>query len=114
MLNCVLVVQSIMVTFYFRTSCSKRRPKIADFERQYRHVCVDEADLNEAQYRLLCSLCGKAYYNIMMVGDPKQAIYVFNGADPKYMEFFQRDFSAKRITLWLPFAPKQSLPQLKR
>ena len=77
------------------------RPKIADFyRRQYKYICIDEAqDLNEAQYRLLAGLCGTEFSNVMMVGDPKQAIYVWNGADPKYLDLFQRDFKAKKITL---------------
>jgi DNA helicase-2/ATP-dependent DNA helicase PcrA len=79
----------------------EERPQLADFyRRQYRYICVDEAqDLNEAQYRLLCALCGKDYFNVMLVGDPKQAIYVWNGGDPKYMDLFQRDFKAARIML---------------
>jgi DNA helicase II / ATP-dependent DNA helicase PcrA len=79
----------------------EERPKIADFyQRQYRYICIDEAqDLNEAQYRLLKSLCGANFRNVMMVGDPKQAIYVFNGADPKYLDKFEQDFTAKRIIL---------------
>ena len=77
------------------------RPKVADFyRRQYKYICIDEAqDLNEAQYRLLVSLCGTEFSNVMMVGDPKQAIYVWNGADPKYLDLFQRDFKAEKITL---------------
>ena len=77
------------------------RPKIADFyQRQYKYICIDEAqDLNEAQYRLLVSLCGGEFTNVMMVGDPRQAIYVWNGADPKYLDLFQRDFKAKKIEL---------------
>jgi len=77
------------------------RPKVADFyRRQYRYICIDEAqDLNEAQYRLLTSLCGSDFRNVLMVGDPKQAIYVWNGADPKYLDLFERDFKAKKITL---------------
>src|ERR1035438_6496013 len=77
------------------------RPKTADFyRRQYKYVCIDEAqDLNEAQYRLLVSLCGAEFTNVMMVGDPKQAIYVWNGADPKYLDLFQRDFGAPKIEL---------------
>ncbi len=77
------------------------RPKIADFyRRQYKYICIDEAqDLNEAQYRLLVSLCGSEFTNVMMVGDPRQAIYVWNGADPKYLDLFQRDFRAKKIML---------------
>jgi DNA helicase-2/ATP-dependent DNA helicase PcrA len=77
------------------------RPKIAEFyQRQYKYICIDEAqDLNEAQYRLLVSLCGSEFKNVLMVGDPKQAIYVWNGADPKYLDLFERDFGAKKITL---------------
>jgi DNA helicase-2/ATP-dependent DNA helicase PcrA len=79
----------------------EERPKIGDFyRRQYKHICIDEAqDLNEAQYRLLTSLCGPDFRNVMMVGDPKQAIYVWNGADPKYLDLFVRDFRAEKITL---------------
>lgn len=77
------------------------RPEIADFyRRQYRYICIDEAqDLNEAQYQLLRALCGPNYDNVMMVGDPKQAIFVWNGADPKYLDFFERDFNAKKIIM---------------
>ncbi|MEQ9369668.1 MAG: ATP-dependent helicase [Coleofasciculus chthonoplastes F3-SA18-01] len=77
------------------------RPKIADFyRRQYRYICIDEAqDLNEAQYQVICALCGSEYRNVMMVGDPKQAIFGWNGADPKYLEGFERDFQAKRIEM---------------
>ena len=76
-------------------------PKIAGFyRRQYRYICVDEAqDLNEAQYRLLCALCGSEHRNVMVVGDPKQAIYVWNGADPKYLDLFARDFGAEKVEL---------------
>src|SRR3990172_2265570 len=79
----------------------EERPKVADFfQRQYRYICIDEAqDLNEAQYRLLVSLCGPEFKNVLMVGDPKQAIYVWNGADPKYLDLFERDFGARIITL---------------
>lgn len=79
----------------------EERPEIAAFyRRQYRYICVDEAqDLNEAQYRVLCALCGKQYFNIMMVGDPKQAIFVWNGASPRYMDLFVQDFGATRVEL---------------
>lgn len=79
----------------------EERPAVAAFyRRQFRYICVDEAqDLNEAQYRVLCALCSKDYFNVMMVGDPKQAIFTFNGADPKYLALFARDFKAKRVEL---------------
>jgi DNA helicase-2/ATP-dependent DNA helicase PcrA len=77
------------------------RPKIADFyRRQYRYIFVDEAqDINEAQYRVLQALCGDSYRNVMMVGDPKQAIFVWNGANPKYLDLFVKDFTATKIEL---------------
>jgi DNA helicase-2/ATP-dependent DNA helicase PcrA len=77
------------------------QPKIADFYRRlYRYVCVDEAqDLNEAQYALVKALCGDAFRNVMLVGDPKQSIYGFNTSSPKYMETFAREFQAQRIEL---------------
>jgi DNA helicase-2/ATP-dependent DNA helicase PcrA len=79
----------------------QERPKIADFyRRQYRYICVDEAqDLNEAQYQVLCALCGSEHRNVMLVGDPKQAIFVWNGANPKYLDLFERDFGARKISL---------------
>lgn len=80
----------------------EERPAVASFyRRQFRFICVDEAqDLNEAQYRVLCALCGKEYFNVMMVGDPKQAIFTFTGASPKYLDqLFPKDFNAKKIEL---------------
>lgn len=48
----------------------------------HRHVFVDEAqDLNPAQLHLLMLLLG-AEPDLCMVGDPDQAIYGWNGADP--------------------------------
>ena len=52
-----------------------------------------------SQYRLLVSLCGSEFKNVLMVGDPKQAIYVWNGADPKYLDLFERDFAQKKSHL---------------
>lgn len=77
------------------------RPKIAEFYRkQYRYICIDEAqDLNEAQYKVINALCGSSHKNVMLVGDPNQAIFVWNGASPKYMELFQKEFLAKRVEL---------------
>jgi DNA helicase-2/ATP-dependent DNA helicase PcrA len=79
----------------------EERPAVASFyRRQFKYICVDEAqDLNEAQYRVMSALCGKDYFNVMMVGDPKQAIFTFNKADPKYLTIFAKDFKAKVIEL---------------
>lgn len=49
---------------------------------RFRHVLVDEAqDLNPTQFRLLRLLTGDEP-DLFLVGDPAQAIYGFNGADP--------------------------------
>ncbi|WP_321868077.1 ATP-dependent helicase [Paraburkholderia tropica] len=91
-------------------------PKLADFYRRlYRFVCVDEAqDLNEAQYALLCALCGDSYKNVMMVGDPKQSIYGFNTSSPEYMEKFRFEFSAKLIELTENFRSSKAVVSVAR
>lgn len=76
-------------------------PKLADlYRRLYRFICIDEAqDMNEAQYAVICALCGEGYKNLMMVGDPRQSIYGFNTSSSEYMERFGVEFGAKRVEL---------------
>ena len=63
-------------------------PKTASlYRRSFYAICVDEAqDLNNAQYQLLLALANNEFTNIMMVGDPNQSIYHFNGSSPDYMD----------------------------
>ena len=63
------------------------------YQRTYGAVCVDEAqDLNYSQYEIIKKLC-KNDTQLMLVGDPNQAIYGFNGSSPKYMcESFKEDY----------------------
>jgi DNA helicase-2/ATP-dependent DNA helicase PcrA len=62
------------------------------YRRRYRHLLVDEyQDLNEAQYRMLRLLAG-AEAELMVIGDPDQAIYGFRGASPRYFSRFQEDW----------------------
>ncbi len=77
------------------------RPKIANFYRRlYRYIAIDEAqDLNFSQYEVLRALCGDEYRNVMMVGDPKQAIYGWNDASPEFMNRFEVDFGARRLEM---------------
>lgn len=60
---------------------------IADLYRtKYKHICVDEAqDLNKAQYEFINAFCGEKIKSILMVGDPNQMIYGFNGSSEKYL-----------------------------
>ncbi len=71
------------------------------YRKTYEYVCLDEAqDLNKAQYYLLKALVGNENKNIMMVGDPNQSIYLFNGSTSDYMENdFVEDFGATVYTL---------------
>ena len=77
-------------------------PKIASlYRRNYEFICVDEAqDMNKAQYMLLRALTGDESKNIMLVGDPNQSIYGFNGSSSKYMkDCFTDDYSPTEIIL---------------
>jgi len=75
------------------------RPAIAQlYRRIYNYILIDEAqDLNYAQYHMIKALCGNTQTNVMMVGDPNQAIYGFNGSDKKFMQVdFVKDLHAER------------------
>ncbi len=77
-------------------------PKIAAlYRRSFHSICIDEAqDLNNAQYHLIKHLSNGEFKNILMVGDPNQSIYHFNGSSPKYMsEIFVEEFNPKIIKL---------------
>lgn len=86
-------------------------PQLADFYRRlYRFICVDESqDLNEAQYAVICALCGTDFKNLMMVGDPKQSIYAFTDAGPQFMEQFAREFGAECVELTENFRSSQAV-----
>ena len=66
------------------------------YQKSYEYICIDEAqDLNKAQYLLLKALVGVNSQNIMMVGDPNQSIFAFNGSTSDYMDKdFVKDFNA--------------------
>lgn len=67
------------------------------YRRRFRHLLVDEyQDLNEAQYRLFRLLAGPGA-EIMVIGDPDQAIYGFRGASPAYFSRFRRDWPEAEV-----------------
>ncbi|MDC9722290.1 MAG: ATP-dependent helicase, partial [Urechidicola sp.] len=77
-------------------------PKVASlYRRSFFAICVDEAqDLNYAQYQFLKALTNNELKNVMMVGDPNQAIFHFNGSSPDYMDKeFVKDFNPQIIEL---------------
>lgn len=71
------------------------------YRSKYKHLCVDEAqDLNRAQYEFVKSLCGDQIKSVLMVGDPNQMIYGFNGSSEEFLcTHFPKDFAASKHEL---------------
>ena len=67
--------------------------------KKWRYIIVDEAqDNNVVQNLLIDQWCSTD--NIMLIGDHKQSIYSFRGAEPEYfMNFYKRYPSCDVITL---------------
>jgi len=89
-------------------------PKItALYRRTYEYICVDEAqDLNYAQYQLLRSITIDEHKNVMMVGDPNQSIFAFNGSSPEYMtKYFVEDYNPKTFELKENYRSSKSVLQ---
>jgi DNA helicase II / ATP-dependent DNA helicase PcrA len=64
---------------------------------RFRHLFVDELqDVNPAQFRLLRAWAG-GRPDLFGVGDPNQAIYSWNGADPRYLSEFPRHFPGAAV-----------------
>lgn len=77
-------------------------PNVASlYRRGYPYIFVDEAqDLNNAQYQILLALTMGENNNVMMVGDPNQSIFAFNGSSPDFlMKNFINDFSPRIFEL---------------
>lgn len=71
------------------------------YRAKFRHICLDEAqDLNRVQYEFICALAGTDIKSIMMVGDPDQMIYGFNGSSSDFLcERFVQDFPVTKFKL---------------
>jgi superfamily I DNA/RNA helicase len=94
---------------YGRYENEKRRRRLVDFDDllsryalaletdsrfaaaqrwRWQHVLVDELqDINPLQFRMLRALLGPNQ-DLFVVGDPNQAIYGWNGADPAFLDNF--------------------------
>jgi ATP-dependent DNA helicase UvrD/PcrA len=89
------------------------------YRRRFRHLLVDEyQDLNEAQYTMFRELAGPGA-EIMVIGDPDQAIYGFRGASPAYFRRFREDWPQAELlqlteTYRLPEPILQAAQHLKR
>ena len=66
------------------------------FRWRFRHVFVDEfQDVNPLQFALLKVMVGDDP-NLCVVGDSRQAIYGWNGADSSYLDDFEQHFPGAR------------------
>jgi DNA helicase II / ATP-dependent DNA helicase PcrA len=64
---------------------------------RFRHLFVDEfQDVNPVQFRLLKGWLGDRA-DLCVVGDPNQAIYSWNGADPRLLDSFPRLFPGSEV-----------------
>ncbi|HZU73612.1 MAG TPA: ATP-dependent DNA helicase UvrD2, partial [Acidimicrobiales bacterium] len=64
---------------------------------RFRHLFVDEfQDVNPSQFRLLTAWLGDRL-DLCVVGDPNQAIYSWNGADPTLLTDFTRRFPSAEV-----------------
>ena len=72
-------------------------PEFGEAQRwRFRHLFVDEfQDVNPLQFALLQAWLGPDT-DLTVVGDPRQAIYGWNGADPEYLESFGELFPGAR------------------
>jgi DNA helicase-2/ATP-dependent DNA helicase PcrA len=84
------------------------------YRAKYKHLCVDEAqDLNRAQYEFIRAFCGTYLRSILMVGDPNQMIYGFNGSSHQYLcKRFDDDFKPITFTLSENFRSSKAIVRL--
>ncbi len=84
------------------------------YRAKYKHICVDEAqDLNKAQYEFIKALCGEEITSLLMVGDPDQMIYGFNGSSKDYLrKHFLKDFKPLTFTLKENYRSSKSVVRL--
>ncbi len=78
-------------------------PLFAGAQRwQWRHIYVDEfQDLNPLQHRLLLAWLGPST-DLCVVGDPHQAIYGWNGADPDLLRLVPDRWPTARSSVSTP------------
>lgn len=86
-------------------------PRIArHYRRLYRFIMVDEAqDTSRAQYEILRALAQKDHGEVLLVADSDQFIYRFAGASSRWLQQFEKDFSASVHVLVSNFRSAQAI-----
>lgn len=68
---------------------------------RYRYLIVDEAqDNNLAQLRLALELARAGAGNLLFVGDVRQSIYAFRGAEPRFLADLERIAAPAEVRTW--------------
>ena len=71
------------------------------WQKRLEYLMIDEfQDIDELQYRLMKVLCGY-HKNLFVVGDPDQTIYTWRGANIRYLQQFDQEFSPARTILMM-------------
>ena len=87
-------------------------------QRLYDHVIVDEAqNLTPAQYELIRRVIGEPgsdHLNVVIVGDERQSIVTFAGADPELISRFAKEYDAERIELHRNYRSAERIIQVGR
>jgi DNA helicase-2/ATP-dependent DNA helicase PcrA len=80
------------------TGLLRNEPRmLAHLQQQYRHFTVDEyQDISPLQQSLLETWLGDRE-ELCVVGDPRQTIYTFAGADPSFLTGFSARFPSAQI-----------------
>ncbi len=76
---------------------------------QYDYVFIDEAQDTNPARRCLAKRMLKTGGRLIAVGDPKQAIYGFTGADNDSLEIIKQEFSAVEMPLTVSYRCPQSV-----
>ena len=72
----------LLSSVYAALSGPKRDALAARIRAQYRAALIDEfQDTDLIQYRIFSSIYSRTQLPLLLIGDPKQAIYAFRGAD---------------------------------
>ena len=76
----------ILTTFKLLENKTKNELLEIVFLSNIKFIIIDEAqDINENQYNLISLLCNKLNIPLILVGDPNQNIYQFQGGNDKYL-----------------------------
>jgi DNA helicase-2/ATP-dependent DNA helicase PcrA len=66
---------------------------------KWRYLLCDEAQDNNLAQKRLQEMLARDHRNIMVIGDPCQAIYSFRGSKPDYLLSFAHDWNASNIVM---------------